>query len=204
MSYFGMKAIADVLWQAQFNWSIRIMVGGILIFTCGLHLWLFDSNGWLFWIMIFGLALGISLIIWRLLSKISLNTNDPDKKFIEFIEKSKHGRYVMTISNYKENYLYVDSLKNVPSWIKNLNLVTTDFDHEGYVLYYLMDKPADSEILKQNYIVLKEEYQNPELPDIIDIYSYSRVVNHDINSLELAKACNEMIHDLHTLPKDYE
>ena len=107
----------------------------------------------------------------------------------------------MTISNYKENYLYVDSLKNVPSWIKNLNLVTTDFDHEGYVLYYLMDKPADSEILKQNYIVLKEEYQNPELPDIIDIYSYSRVVNHDINSLELAKACNEMIHDLHTLPK---
>jgi hypothetical protein len=64
-----MKAIADVLWQTQFNWSIRIMVGCITLLICSLNLWLFENGTAPIVINSLGITISVSLILWKIFEK---------------------------------------------------------------------------------------------------------------------------------------
>jgi hypothetical protein len=58
----GMGMLLDNIVELS---STRVLSGGLLIFFCGIHLWLFYTDTYSNWLLVIGIVLGGVLIIWK-------------------------------------------------------------------------------------------------------------------------------------------
>ncbi|MFB0903429.1 MAG: hypothetical protein QMB11_03525 [Nonlabens sp.] len=63
----GMGMLLDNIVELS---STRVLCGGLLIFFCGIHLWLFDTDIYSNWLLVIGIVLGGVLIIWKVRDRI--------------------------------------------------------------------------------------------------------------------------------------
>jgi hypothetical protein len=63
----GMGMLLDNIVELS---STRVLSGGLLIFFCGIHLWLFDTDIYSNWLLVIGIVLGGVLIIWKVRDRI--------------------------------------------------------------------------------------------------------------------------------------